>query len=111
MKLVLWFVLSVLLVIGAQSSARSDTPDSLTCNGGIVSLGDFALDVVRKCGEPAYAVQREQKIVDEDSFGNRTVTTFVIDDWTFNFGPTQFEYRLLLRNGKVWRIEGMGYGY
>ena len=111
MKPVLWFVLSALLVIAVQLSALADTPDTLTCNGGIISLGDFASDVVRKCGQPTYTIQREQKVVDEDSSGNRLVTTFVIDDWTFNFGPTQFQYRLLLRNGKVWRIEGMGYGY
>jgi hypothetical protein len=111
MKPVLCFILLALFVITMRPSALAATSDTLSCNGGLVSLGDFALDVVKKCGQPAYAVQREQTIVDGDWFGNRIVTTFVIDDWTFNFGPTQFQYRLLLRNGKVWRIENMGYGF
>jgi hypothetical protein len=111
MKPVLFVILSALIVIAAQPSALAGTSDTLSCSGGIVSLGDFASDVTRKCGQPAYADQREQKIVDENSFGDRTVTTFIIDDWTFNFGPTRLQYRLLLRNGKLWRIEDMGYGY
>ncbi len=111
MKPVLCFILLTLFVSTMATSALAATSDTLSCSGSVVSLGDFASDVVRKCGQPAYAAQREQKIVEGDLLGDHTVTTFVIDDWTFNFGPTQFQYRLLLRNGKVWRIENTGYGF
>jgi hypothetical protein len=112
MKPVLRFILSALLVIAAQPSALAMTLRTLDCDGGIVYLGDFAPNVMKKCGQPAYSVQREQKIVQDNSIGDGIITTSIIDDWTFNFGPTRFQYRVLLRDGRVWQIECMDYyGY
>ncbi|MGD0845263.1 MAG: DUF2845 domain-containing protein [Geobacteraceae bacterium] len=34
-----------------------------------------------------------------------------MDDWTFNFGPDRFQYHILLKNGRVWKIDSLGYGY
>ncbi|BDV42957.1 hypothetical protein GURASL_18800 [Geotalea uraniireducens] len=42
---------------------------------------------------------------------DRTVTEVTVDDWTFNFGPDRFQYRLLLEDGRVTRIESLDYGY
>jgi len=68
--------------------------------------------LVRKCGQPTYTSQREQKIVEEGyTHGERIITTIVIDDWTFNFGRDRFQYRILLKNGRVWKIESLDYGY
>jgi hypothetical protein len=112
MKLFFCLIFSLVFIIAAQKSAfASTTFDTLDCSGGLVSLGDFATDVLNKCGQPAYSMQREQKLVDGDIFGYGVITSYIIDDWTFNFGPSRFQYRLLLRNGKLWRIESMGYGY
>jgi hypothetical protein len=111
MKTIFCFMLLSALVIAAQPDAGAMTTDALRCDGGLISIGDIAPDVIRKCGEPAYATQREQKFVEGDIPGERIVTTVVIDDWTFNFGPNKFQHRILLRNNKVWRIEVLDYGY
>jgi len=84
----------------------------MMCSGGIVSVGDIVLDVVRKCGQPTYTSQREQKVVEwGDIPGERIITTVVIDDWIFNFGRDRFQYRVLLKNSRVWKIESLDYGY
>jgi len=102
----------ILLVITSQASAFAITSDSLMCSGGIVSVGDMVLDVLRKCGQPTYATQREQKFVEVDDFlGEHIITTIVIDDWLFNFGRDRLQYRILLKNSRVWRIESLDYGY
>ena len=70
------------------------------------------MDVVRKCGQPTYTSQREQKVVEwGDIPGERIITTVVIDDWIFNFGRDRFQYRVLLKNSRVWKIESLDYGY
>ena len=112
MKSVFCIILCASLVIAAQPSAFAVESDSLICSEGIVSVGDIASDVVRKCGQPAYTSQRQEKIVEGGDFsGVRIITTIVVDDWIFNFGRDRFQYRILLKNGRVWRIESLDYGY
>lgn len=103
MIMVFCFILTLAPVYGLQS-------DSLLCDG-IISIGATAGDVLRKCGQPAYATQREERIVEGDDIGGRVIITVLIDDWTFNFGPDRFQYRVLLKNGRVVRIESLDYGY
>ncbi len=108
----LCFVLALFLVAVTCSVTFATETGSLYCDGRIVSVGDTAGAVVSKCGQPAYAIQREERISDEDYYsGARLITTVVVDDWTFNFGPDRFQYRLILKNGAVWRIESLDYGY
>lgn len=100
------------VVMTAATSALALTSDSLRCNGGLVSIGDAASVVVSKCGQPTYATQREEKVVDEIAItGDRVIATTLIDDWTYNFGPDRFQYRILLKDARVWQIESLGYGY
>ena len=112
MKLILCIILFTGFVITTQTSAFALESNSLMCSGGIISVADIASDLLRKCGQPTYASQREQKNVAEGNIpGERTIFTIVIDDWTFNFGPDRFQYRILLKNGNVWKIESLDYGY
>ena len=85
---------------------------SMRCKGGIVSVGDSAGEVRSKCGEPATATQSEKKVVDRgQGYQVKTVTTITVDNWIFNFGPSEFQYQLELQNGRVARIESLDYGY
>ena len=112
MKPTFCIILFTSLVIAAQTSALALTSDSVMCSGGIVTVGDIASDLLRKCGQPTYTSQSEQKIVEESDIpSERIITTIVIDDWTFNFGPDRFQYRILLKNSRVWQIESLDYGY
>ena len=105
--------LAVSTVMLFYTSAYATETGSMRCQEGIVSIGDTAGAVVSKCGQPAYTTQRERKDVEAASKGsrNKAITSVTIDDWTFNFGPNQFQYRVLLENGGVTGIESLDYGY
>lgn len=113
MKRMLRIVQIVLFLLTIQATGFASDTGTMRCNGGIVSIGDTAGEVISKCGQPAFATQREQKKIEEGPKGSRerTVTVVTIDDWTFNFGPNQFQYQVLLENGRVTRIESLDYGY
>jgi hypothetical protein len=106
-------IFTALLATSTHAPGFATETGTMMCKGGIVSTGDSAGEVISKCGQPASTSQREQKSVVEGTkvTGDRTITTITIDDWIFNFGPNQFQYQLTLHNGRVARIESLGYGY
>lgn len=106
-------ILAGVLLAALQSTGFASETGTMRCNGGIVSIGDTAGEVIAKCGQPAFATQREQKKIKEGakSSHERIITVVAVDDWTFNFGPDQFQYQVLFENSRVTRIESLGYGY
>lgn len=93
--------------------AHATETGTMACKGGIVSIGDAAGEVMAKCGEPATKSNREDRRVSHSSktgYG-KVVTSVSIDDWLFNFGPNEFQYQLIMENGRVTRIESLDYGY
>jgi hypothetical protein len=98
---------------GFAVTSQAVQAETLICKGGIVSIGDTMGEVLNKCGEPAYKTQREKGYVSQSATGYRekTFASVAVDDWTFNFGPNEFQYRLILENGRVSRIESLNYGY
>jgi hypothetical protein len=104
---------AVLLVMAVSDAAFTADTGTMRCRGGIVSIGDTVGDLLGKCGQPFYTTQREEKRVEGGGRGSheRFITTIAIDDWLFNFGPNEFQYQVLLANGRVARIESLGYGF
>lgn len=113
MKSSISLALAALSVILFNVSAHATATDTMICKGGIVSVGTTAGEVIYKCGEPSFTSQREQTSIEHGVVGHRgnLYTTSTVDDWTFNFGPNEFQYRLLLENGRVISIESLDYGY
>jgi len=99
--------------IALSSQVWADQRDSLICRGGLVTIGDTIGEVISKCGEPSHSSSRNDKRIETDSrySRDRTVTTIRIDDWIYNFGPSQFQYQVIFENGRVARFESLGYGY
>jgi hypothetical protein len=106
-------VLATLVFAGFAVTSQAVQAETLVCKGGIVSIGDTVGEVLHKCGEPAYKTQREKGYVSQSTPGYRekSFASVTVDDWTYNFGPNEFQYRLLLENGTVSRIESLNYGY
>ena len=90
----------------AAGSARAIEVETCICRSGIVSRGNLMAEVLKKCGPPTFAVQREEKKIEKRGFSIVTV-----DEWTYNFGPQEFMYDILFENGRVARIESLDYGY
>ncbi len=84
---------------------------TLSCAGGIVSVGDSRVDLLAKCGEPDHKESHEEAVSERLDPGVRQKTYITVEDWTYNYGPTQFMRIVTLRNGKVSHIEAGNYGY
>jgi hypothetical protein len=79
-------VLSLFLLLGAGGwrVSAADAVNSIICDNGVVEIGDLALTVQDKCGEPD---KKEGKF------------------WGYEFGPSTPAYTLEFdENGKVVRI-------
>ncbi|WP_136526737.1 DUF2845 domain-containing protein [Geomonas ferrireducens] len=107
------FLAALCVTLAAFDCASAADSESMRCKGGIVSIGNSAGEVVAKCGEPATATQSSRKLVEKGTYGTKTatVTTIVVDNWIFNFGPSEFQYQLELQDGRVCRIQSLDYGY
>jgi len=81
-----YLVVGVFLAVvfgGHASIFAAEEASSIMCDNGVVNIGDMAVDVQAKCGEP-------------DS-QNMNV-------WVYNFGPSQPVYTVIFEEGQVVRI-------
>jgi hypothetical protein len=79
----------------ANSQTLDDVP-SFRCSGETVSVGDRQYAVREACGLP-------EKI---SISGGGTV-----EEWIYNFGPTEFIYYVKFVNGRLERIQAGEYGF
>ena len=113
MKAVVRLIVVVSVILAMQAPAFAVDSGTMRCKGGIVSVGDSAGEVLARCGQPATTSQSAKKVVEKGQNANqtKTITTIIVDNWIFNFGPNQFQYRLELQDGRVSRMESLDYGY
>jgi hypothetical protein len=106
---------------------------SLRCGLRLITVGDYKDRVLAECGEPdAVQVWEEERVygyqhhpglygVYEDyeyvrpknRLGSpyRIRQLVVVEEWTYNHGPTRFLNHLILENGIVRSITSGDYGY
>ena len=106
MKTVAYLLLSGLVFLPLPVSVAAQQTDSLRCRNGIVSIGDTIPDVIKKCGAPVFQDRREQT-----QGSRRSLEIITVDDWVYNFGPQEFMYQVIFRNGRVAKIESREHGY
>ena len=113
MKGMIGTIVAVLLAAVLLTAASAQETGSMMCRSGIVSRGDTIPEVLKKCGPPAFAFQREQTEVDGKWRHSkaRTIRKILVDDWTYNFGQNEFMYQVIFENGRVARIESLDWGY
>ena len=94
--LLIAFTLNLLpfVVMGADNITRDMIPrgsdfSSLRCDGGIISIGDLARQVLDNCGEPF----RETRIYDEP-----------YRIWVYRFGQSDHVYYIAFLYEKIHRI-------
>lgn len=75
---------SLVMVLGGQSYLfAADEASSMMCDEGVVNIGDMDVDVQSKCGQP---------------------NSQNMNEWVYNFGPSQPIYTVIFNEGKVVRI-------
>ena len=76
--------LCLVIVFGSSTAVlAAEEASTMMCDEGVVNIGDMDADVRENCGEP-------------DSQG--------MNEWVYNFGPSQPVYTVIFKEGKVARI-------
>ena len=77
-------LVSLAVVFGGQAYLfAAEEASSIMCDEGVVNIGDMDVDVQTKCGEP---------------------NSQNMNEWVYNFGPSQPVYTVIFNEGKVVRI-------
>lgn len=78
---------------------------ALRCDHGIVSVGDRAFTVQRKCGDPDYVDRYPETFVPGVGYVGD------VEKWYYNSGPQHLLQILLFRDGKLVRVDLDGPGF
>ena len=77
-------LVSLAMLFGGQANLFADEEaSSMMCDEGVVNIGDRDVDVQDKCGQP----DRQN-----------------LNEWVYDFGPSQPVYTVIFKEGKVVRI-------
>lgn len=98
-----------LAIITVVSCLNAGAALALRCGDQLVSLGDSKVEVSAKCGEPMLRTQHNESVEETDGTTKHRFTKS-IDEWTFNFGPSEFIYFLRFENGQLADLRSGGYG-
>jgi hypothetical protein len=106
---------------------------SIRCGVRLITEGDYKAKVLARCGKPDFVEVREEERVyrlrhhpsyygyydnydyERGDYGYgapyRIKELVIIEEWTYNHGPSRFMDHLILENGIVVDITSGDYGY
>ena len=106
----------LILLLLLCSSAVSAS-DGMRCGNALITRGDNILRVQHECGDPAYAAQYVvyglQPVFNgvlNGVYGDQTVP-ITVEEWTYNFGPSQLMTKVRIEYGYVTDVRYLGYGH
>jgi hypothetical protein len=117
--------LLIAVMVVALSLALSSTALAFRCGTRLISIGNTKAEVLQRCGEPDWRESWQEDRVERvfapsyfygDKFKETRVPVAVvrqviIEEWTYNLGPTQFQRTLLFENNKLIEMQTGSYGY
>ena len=106
---------AALFVLVAALAAFPAYADAVDCQGGAVFIGQTALDLLGKCGEPSWSDERIQErstfVFDPSrQLSEVRKISVIVARWTYDFGPSRFIQTVTLEDGKVVAVDRGGYG-
>jgi hypothetical protein len=126
------FVLGILIIILGLTPYHANAA-SLRCGTRLITIGDYKDRILSECGEPDHVQVWEEErmygyrhhpqyygIYDNYDFSPTTTEhekpyrvkkLVIVEEWTYNHGPTRFLDHLRLENGVVNNIISGDYGY
>jgi hypothetical protein len=92
---------------------------ALRCGSDLVSEGSTTFELTQRCGSPVSVERVEGRTANQAAYDARgnfigLIPQSISDPyeiWTYNFGPSNFIARIIIRNGRIFKIEQGGYGY
>jgi len=90
--------------------------NALRCGNQIVDIGDPEIKVLQYCGNPASVVHTTKEVFNSTTLApgvkHATGDTIQVDILTYNFGSTNFIYKLIFEDGVLTDIQtNQGYGF
>ena len=83
---------------------------TLDCGSKTISVGDSRIDVLINCGEPDSKESHQEELMDTLDGSLKRKIIITVEEWTYNFGPSQFVRIVTLKNGTIADIRTGGYG-
>ena len=97
----------------------------LRCGSRLITPGDTIERVLNECGEPSFVESWEEERIhhhpyqypyndtDHYRYGpvHRIIVHVIVEEWTYNHGPSRFVERVRFENGRVRKIFNEGYGW
>ncbi len=109
------FTVAAVVVFSLPSLAAAD---SLRCGQKLVSHGDSKVEVEAKCGEPAsketrveYETRKYGSARGGDMVVQERTVQRTIEEWTYNFGPSNFIQYVTFEDGRMVKVRSGKYGY
>jgi Protein of unknown function (DUF2845) len=105
--------LTLLVLIAAMTAAHAET---LQCGTKLVDEGATRAELVARCGE-ATQVDHSRIFHQATVWLNGQPTQVgdtvevLVEVWLYNLGPDKLMRRIRLEDGKIVKIETLGYGY
>ncbi|MBW7469509.1 DUF2845 domain-containing protein [Marinobacter sp. M216] len=94
-----------LIMLLILATLTSGAQGALRCGASLVSDGAWPIEVEERCGPPDYVAEYPSATVP----GLGVVQTEM--HWYYNPGPQRFIRLLVFRNGRLARVESLGYGF
>jgi hypothetical protein len=103
---------AVLAIVPTLAAAQS-----VVCAGKIINEGVTQVEVAAECGTPAQVDHRTRSVGATVAGG--TQPTYIagssedvqVDIWSYNFGSNKLMQRIWFEDGRVTRVESLGYGF
>ncbi|MEJ6005966.1 DUF2845 domain-containing protein [Paucibacter sp. AS339] len=119
-------LLSAASVLALAALLLAPAAHAFRCNSYVIDAGMHKAEVQQKCGAPSTRDSRTEKriIRVRDGALNTTRPGMVngqvleqereilvsIEEWTYNFGPSQFMQLLIFEDGRLKAVQDLGYG-
>lgn len=90
---------------------------SFRCGSALVRVGDASSDVIYRCGEPSQVSSRlvlRPPVVWRYGRAVRAAGGDIevrVETWVYNFGPDRLMQQLDVEDGRVTKMETLGYGH
>jgi len=101
----------MLFLILSIATVSASASNNVRCGNDLVSLGNTKVEVVIKCGMPAWKDAWRNEIVNNVNTADELRVSVDRERWIYNFGPNSFLRYLLFENGRLIDISTGGYGY
>lgn len=100
----------LIVLLGLMVCFTPSVAEALRCGSRVVERGALDLQVLARCGEPFWRVERSEWAITGSGGPIERRVERRFEDWYYNFGPSRLMLRLRFADGVLQSEESLGYG-